>query len=290
MKSILTVIVFAAVLTSRAALASVIFVNAGAGGADNGASWTHAYTDLQSALTRATSGDEIRVAAGTYRPTARTDPDDPRSAAFQLKNNVAIYGGFNGTEANRDERDWVENVTILSGDIGTEVDDTDNCYHVFYHPESLALNNTAILDGVTITKSQSEGSRSGGGMYNNSASPTLANCAFSDNSAPMGGGMYNKDSSPILTNCAFSGNSAPRGGGMYNEDLSSPILTNCAFSGNSADDGGGMLNDDESSPILTNCAFSDNSADRGGGMYNIGSSPILTNCAFSDNSAGAAGG
>ncbi len=104
MKSILTFLVFAAVLTSRAASASVIFVDAGAGGADNGASWTHAYTDFQSALTRAASGDEIRVAAGTYRPTVRTEPDDPRSAAFQLKNGVAIYGGFNGTEENREHR------------------------------------------------------------------------------------------------------------------------------------------------------------------------------------------
>ncbi|MCP4690960.1 MAG: hypothetical protein GY859_23105 [Desulfobacterales bacterium] len=296
----------------------VVYVDADAAGENSGASWENAYTELQSALHVVASGQEIWISEGTYRPTARTEHDDPRSAAFQMKNGVAIYGGFKGTEENRDQRNWVKNVAILSGDIGTEGDDSDNSYHVFYHS---GLDNTAILDGVTITKSNSD-SEVGGGMYNDSASPTLANCIFShnsaisgggmcnvgryedlssptltnctffDNSAREGGGMSNLHSSPTLSNCAFSGNSADDyGGGMNNLFSSSPILTNCAFLGNSADDyGGGMYNRSHSSPILANCAFYGNSARLGGGIINYGSSPILVNCTFSGNSADKGGG
>ncbi len=45
--------------------------------------------------------------------------------------------------------------TILSGDIGVAGNSSDNVYHVFYHP--LLLDSTAKLDGVTITKGNSDG-------------------------------------------------------------------------------------------------------------------------------------
>ena len=76
---------------SRAqAQSTIIYVNQSAAGNYDGTSWTDAYTDLQSALTAATSGEEVWVAAGTYKPTAGAD----RIATFQLKNGVALYGGF----------------------------------------------------------------------------------------------------------------------------------------------------------------------------------------------------
>ncbi|RMH10848.1 MAG: hypothetical protein D6698_17240, partial [Gammaproteobacteria bacterium] len=71
---------------------NVLYVNAAATGVNNGTSWTDAYTDLQDALNSTCTGiTEIWVAAGTYKPTSGTD----RSVSFVMKNNLAIYGGFN---------------------------------------------------------------------------------------------------------------------------------------------------------------------------------------------------
>jgi hypothetical protein len=142
-------------------------------------------------------------------------------------------------ETSLDERAWALRETILSGDIGIEGDDSDNCYHVFYHPADTALDNTAILDRFTITGGKADGSYphdAGGGMYNDAASPTLTNCTFEGNSAYRGGGMANSYSSPALTNCTFSGNSAVlHGGGMYNEFLP-PTLTNSILWGDTPDE------------------------------------------------------
>src|ERR1044072_8249072 len=98
------------VLFSGVALAGgpiPIFVDASAAGANNGTSWANAFTDLQSALAIATPSNEIWVAAGTYKPTATAD----RTISFAMKNGVGIYGGFDGTEAQRGQRDPAVNVT-----------------------------------------------------------------------------------------------------------------------------------------------------------------------------------
>ncbi len=197
-------------------------------GAGNCSSWETACS-LQTALTAADSGDEIWVAAGTYKPTTGSD----RNATFQLKDGVAIYGGFNGTETAREQRDFTANVTILSGDIGTLGINSDNSVHV------VTGANNAILDGFTVTAGYSDGASCpgdlcGAGMYNFSSSPTITNVNFSGNEAKQGSGMYNYASNPTLTNVTFSGNGsgiARIGGGMVN-DNSNPTLTNVTFSGN----------------------------------------------------------
>lgn len=235
-----------------------IYVDADATGANNGTSWEDAYTDLQLALDGAVIGDQIWVAEGTYTPTHEFSPGDSRSAAFQLKNQVALYGGFDPSvgDTGWEDRDWASSVTALSGDIGVTGDPDDNSYHVFYHPLELALDGSAILDGFTVSGGKADAdwpNDSGGGMFNDLSSPAVTNCTFTDNSASQrGGGMYNLFASPKVTNCTFWGNSANLGGGMHNYDLAFPAVTNCTFSGNSAYLGGGMYNY-HSAPVLTNC-------------------------------------
>ncbi|PWB73276.1 MAG: hypothetical protein C3F07_09920 [Anaerolineales bacterium] len=274
------------------------YVKWDASGMGDGSSWTDAYTDLQSALSAASAGDEIWVAAGTYKPTSGAD----RSVSFVLKNGVAVYGGFAGTETLRGQRDLKTNVTIMSGNIGDVGLASDNSYHVMVGSNT---DNSAILDGFMVTGGNAnkddliltDMSR-GGGMYNSLGSPTVANVVFNENNAIFGGGMYNYgdqyvDHIPVITNVIFSNNTAVEGGGMRNDNHSAPLLTDVSFVDNEVPrTGGGMENVLQSNPTLVNVTFSGNSAPGGvgGGMSNISSNPSLINVTFNNNSAEWGGG
>ncbi|GHV66754.1 hypothetical protein FACS1894199_10830 [Bacteroidia bacterium] len=305
--------------TTAKAAATTRYVKPAAIG--NGTSWADASGDLQAMINVSTAGDEIWVAAGTYKPThsaanwttaeptsENTNHND-RNNAFVLKTGVKIYGGFAGGETDISQRPPVETgraLSLLSGDLKGDdqpdfVNKSDNAYHVVVSADAVG---DALLDGFTITGGNADGSGDisvnfksinlgfGGGMYNCSSSPTLTNVTISGNSTSYnGGGMYNYgSSSPTLTNVIISGNSANYGGGgMYNEMTSSPALTNVTISGNSASyEGGGMYNRFDCSPALTNVTISGNNASyEGGGMYNYGSSsPALINSIIWGNRAG----
>ncbi len=270
----------------------IIYVDANAGGANNGTSWTDAFTDLQAALAAAASGDEIWVAEGIYKPTAISD----QTISFQLKSGVGIYGGFTGAETSRGERnsDPATNNTILSGDIGLLGDSSDNSHTVV---SSDTVDGTAVLDGFTIREGNANGSkglphpeRSGGGMHNDDASPTLMNLILTANQANWGGGMLNNNSSPTLNQVTFEGNTAHNAGGAIYNKSSSPVFGNTLFMGNTAVTGGAVYND-ASSPSFSRAAFSANQATgNGGGIYNTNSNPLLVNITFQgDIAAGGAG-
>ena len=268
--------------------ADTIYVNSGATGGNNGTSWSNAYVNLQSALTEASSGHEIWVAAGTYYPSIRVEGHEDREKAFQMINGVGIYGGFNGTETTLDQRDVQNNQTILSGNIGNPEYVYDNCYHVFNHPAGTNLEESAILDGFTISDGNQEYSDIdgiehpyGGGMFNVQSSPTVTNCTFRNNFADYdGGGMCNWSGNPAVINCIFTGNTTNgEGGGMLNEQ-SSPTVTNCTFNGNSAYYGGGMSNS-SSNPTVTNCILWDNTASSGNEIY--GTATVSYSCVQGDH-------
>jgi predicted outer membrane repeat protein len=246
--------------TSQAsALVPVIYVDVTASGDDNGSSWENAYIDLKSALLSAPSaGTQIWVADGTYKPTSGLT----QSATFTLVNDVAVYGGFAGTETLLSERNPKTNITVLSGDIGVVSDTNDNVYHVV---TSSGTGNSAVLDGFTIT-----GGNAGG-----------------DRAIPFGGGINNVGGSPMLSNLVIMGNRGNYGGGMYSYNGASPVLTNITFSNNTADErAGGMYNNLNSNAVLTNVTFNNNTAGtRGGGMAVSGSTPTLTNVTFTGNVA-----
>ncbi|UCD30146.1 MAG: hypothetical protein JSV03_06660, partial [Planctomycetota bacterium] len=275
-----------------------IYVDDDAAGANDGSSWTDAHNNLQDALAHALSSfetmnsvTEIWVAAGTYKPDG---PGGDRFKSFNLLNNLAIYGGFAGTETELEQRNPTSNVSILSGDLnGDDGPDFSNNDENSCHVVTSIFVPSTILDGFTITGGNADGSgaTSGGGMYCRQSSPMIANCIFKDNYAwSEGGGIYNYECSPILSNCMFVGNLARGDGGGLHSIRSNATVIKCVFYDNSADDGGAMGNTLSDTTVI-NCKFQGNSASqRGGAIYNFECNPKFTNCAFVVNSAQSEGG
>lgn len=124
------------------------YVDADATGNNDGTSWTNAFTDLQNAFANSYKGMEIWVADGTYKRQTTM-----RNTAFNWSvDSLKVYGGFDGSETLLNERDWLINRTILSGDIGTNGDMSDNSYAVFVGPFGSNTNvlNYGLLDGFVI--------------------------------------------------------------------------------------------------------------------------------------------
>ncbi len=164
------------------------YVDFSAAGTDDGSSWENAYHNPQDAFAAAEPGEEIWVAAGIYTPGSNRDD------SFVLKHGVAVYGGFNGTENFRYQRNWRANTTVLSGEIGSPSIKTDNIYHVVQTASIYVnpLDETAILDGFTISGGYAGDSYSphdkGGGFLNDYGYPTLVNLNFIGNYAYNHGG------------------------------------------------------------------------------------------------------
>jgi parallel beta-helix repeat protein/predicted outer membrane repeat protein len=278
-------------------LATTYYVDSTPTGVGNdGTSWPDAFANLQDALAIANTGDAIWVAAGTYYPDlGASQTDNAPTSTFQLETGVALYGGFQGlvTETALTDRDPSTYGSILSGDLlqndgANFANNLDNAYHVV---TGSGTDDTAILDGFTITAGYAAPYPGGGALYNDTGSPTLANCFFLGNSATdYGGAIYNTAASPTFTNCSFSGNSAAYGGAIANDFDATPTLSDCSLTNNTASDGGGALYSGYSTTTLTNCSLSGNSAANGGAIHSEGSTPTLTGCTLSDNSASNNGG
>jgi len=266
----------------------------------DGSSWDHAYPawKLQDAINRE-DVTQVWVAAGTYVPTkdesGSENPADNRKKTFRLRNNVAVYGGFAGTESSLDERNLEENKTVLSGDLGGGV----NVYHVFYLDSYSNLNATAVLDGVTITGGKADGSGNhqyGGGMFIDNAAPTLRNVTFIGNEAKTsGGGLYVNARAPKMENVSFRNNTAgSSGGGFYaGVYLGGISIQEAEFIGNSAASGGGF-HLKQGTATLEDVTFENNEAGTGGGagiyLDSTSSTLNLTGATLSGNTSEGYGG
>jgi PKD repeat protein len=276
-----SLLIAAALLLSVSAYAGVVYVNADALGNRKGDSWKKAYTDLNNALTNATEGDEIWVAEGSYKP------GETRADTFQLRNNIAIYGGFFGTERSRDQRGHSVYITTLDGDLlgddysrfvnGHAVwsNAGDNSHHIV---TGSGVGATAVLDGFVIAHGYAwpngfEGPEihAGGGMIIRNGSPTIRNTRIDGSSGSYGGGAYvGQGSAPSFTNCEFLENNSDigYGGAMHIAGSSSVAFSNCHFEGNAA-------------------IGTQSPAGSGGALYvNFGSSATITGSSFVRNITG----
>jgi len=338
LNTILTVLVclFAIAGTGNA---KTIYVDGDAAGANDGSSWADAYNYLQDALADANSSPkpvEIHVAQGVYKPDrSNGEPNGAgdREATFQLISGVTLKGGYAGFgEPDPNARKIELYETILNGDLGgNDVNNVsgswwqsreENSCHVVtgsYTKPCATLDGFHITAGIAMGFSPGPNSR-GAGMYNNSGSPTVTNCKFSENLADLdGAGMYNHNSNPKVTNCTFGGywghwafgsgggmcnvHSSPKvtectfsgvaaglGGGIYNSCYSNPVIRNCKIAGR-GQNGGGIACDGESAPLITNCTLGGLAYEDGGAIYCIGgSSPLITNCVIGGCADEGAGG
>jgi hypothetical protein len=319
LKKITLPFIFLIALQVNAVTRYVVPSPTGAGLA-NGTSWANALpgTSLQAAITASATGDEVWVMTGTYLTTTSTN----RNIYFSMVNGVGIYGSFAGTETSISQRNFSCGYgSVLSAEIGV-AGNADNSYHVI---NNSSLNNTAILDGFTITGGHANfdllgnDPRSlGGGILNTGSggglcSPVIRNCLFTDNTALFGGGIFNHgqnggNANPVITNCIFTQNTATGGGGAidnfgYNGNAS-PTITNSIFYNNTATDRAGAMycwggGNGNASPAILNCLFINNSSVDGGAIVsdrtnfvsgNSGTAnPTVRNCVFWGNTASGTG-
>lgn len=285
------------VLATNAKAQTNVYVNVSAPPSGTGTSWATAYNDLATALTNANNGTgayNIYVASGTYKPSYIPTSGGARDATFQIyRNNIKLLGGYNATTGNRNISN---NITILSGDIGTATVVSDNCYHVMTLANiATSTTDSVLVEGFTIQNGNANG-------YNMIA--LLQNSA--DTYRGNGSGIYMNQvfDNVMVRYCNFTSNTGNLGGAIAVDGfatpaiISSPSFYNCNFTSNTGFYGGVFFTNRSSCKIV-NCIFNSNTAvgtganpGRGGAMYVVGPVGVnkVINCLFVNNTSAQDGG
>jgi len=217
----------------QGSLAATWYVDGSVVASGDGTSWATAFKTVQEGVTASSDDDEIWVTGGIYS----------LSSTITVDRAVDIYGGFDGTETERQQRDWCTNVTVIDGESSVRC---------------LSVSADATIDGLTVQNGHTGTGGYGGGIYVGNASLTITACIISDNDAgAYGGGIYCSGSTMLITNCLFVDNRSDAGGGAIANYDSGTTVTNCTFYGNYAPLGGAVRNHD-SSPVITNCILWNN--------------------------------
>jgi len=183
-----------------------------------GMSWRSAYVNLQDALARARTGcgSQIWVAAGTYKPITNTTDPNWYITTFQLVDGVPIYGGFAGNETTRNQRNYITNQTILTGQIG------QNYYDAVDYVVTAKNIEDVIVDGFTIRGSYYAG------ISLNDADITIVNCKLKENYNDSNGIRITNHSSADIHNCIIAYNNSD---GIYGNN-SQLIVSGCTIESN----------------------------------------------------------
>jgi len=254
----------------------------------DGQSWTTALGTIQPGLDtayQAGPGCEVWVTAGTY-PVY----EDSVMNALRPRDGVALYGGFVGTETDREQRDWENQQTVLSGR------NADQSHRVLHVVSAIDIQD-ATMDGVTVAYGDAQGlldeDQIGAGLYIAGSRLTLANCTIRDNYAhDHGGGLFAYGSSVELHGCRVEHNDAIDGGGGVALFLSDASLFDSTFDDNAAlgsgtpDSHGGALYAHSSQLKVDRCTFVDNYVGvSGGALYLWFTDSVLVNTVLTDNQA-----
>ncbi len=228
---------------SAAVDAGVLRVNGASTAANpDGLTWETAFPTLQAAADHSGYGGEIWVAGGTYVSES--------GQVVKLLPATSVYGGFAGTESDREQRDWAANPTTLDGQGARQC---------------VSGNASSTVDGFTLQNGAAD--HGAGAMCG-----WTANCIYAGNQAGRnGGGFYGA----VAAKCTFSKNTAEAaGGGMYGIEADDCTFTENTSLGFHTGMGGGM-----SGNRANNCVFQKNVSWLGGGTAGC----AATHCTFSEN-------
>ncbi|MDX9972605.1 MAG: PKD domain-containing protein, partial [FCB group bacterium] len=259
--------VLIALLAAPPALAAVWFTDSRVAASGDGASWTLAKKTVGEAITASAAGDEIWVATGTY------------VQSITLKQGVALYGGFAGTETLRDQRDPVAYPVELMATAGQ--------LQTVYANAITGIR----LEGFIVKGGTQAGLR----LVDVGATAVIANCVFRGN--PMEGircyrshpviedcfihnngddGIYCYYGSPHIERCGIVANAAC---GILS-DYGSPTVVDSFLVGNAQY---GLYLNGACQPALTNCLLAGNAWNA---LYVRGTSAAtVLNCSFISNTA-----
>ena len=274
------------------------------------------------------------IAAGTYKPHATS-----RWTSFEIPDGVKVYGGFAGTEAAftpddpetdtdedtraKDEDGSFTNVTILSGDLSGDDDNSERPTRKKYenyddfktrlfastyyatrddNSESVVkMRGKSELNGVMVTRGYSGywGTNSAGVYALEGLRVTISHCTFNNNNSSSSGGAIYASRSTI-SYCIFNNNTASSsisrsyttsyGGAIYADSYTS--ITHCIFTNNTAKYGGAIY---AASSSISHCIFNNNTASSsisssyttsyssGGAIY--ARFFTITHCSFTNNTA-----
>lgn len=255
-------------LSAQAYAADTLFVS-DKGVAGNGQSWESAYASINDALAAWQDGDEVWVARGTYTP-----PVD----GWSFPNGLRMYGGFNGNEVLREERDWFRRPSVLAAAGLTRVFVMDDC------------DSSSRLDGFVLQGATGHAVEVAGGC------PVIINCRFRNNTGTNGAAIFATGTTRIhIEYCVFGANQSELDGGSVEIRNTAPdpygwgaFIAQCQFYNNTAVSGygGGLaIVNSPTIPQIVSCVFNANQAVGGGALYTLQAYAYLTNCTFYNNHA-----
>jgi predicted outer membrane repeat protein len=143
---------------------------------------------------------------------------------------------------------------------------------------AVSADQSAYLQGLTITQGDAPGSSSEGGAILNQGTLGLDDCTLTGNQAGFNGGAIScqGQSTLVADDDTFTGNSAANGGALFVGTGSTADVTSSTFTGNAAsDEGGAVLAGQNCTFTATNDTIARNSGGDGGGIYNAGQGVTL---------------
>jgi len=287
----------------------IIYVKQSWTGTGDGSSWENATSNLTGLFTYLTNTNtptnlQVWVQQGTYYPSLVPN------TGFKLYRKVAIYGGFVGNETVLEQRDWINNPTTLSGDIGVKLDVSDNIetvismayvtldgfiiYNGKYHGISASystIRNCEIMYCGTLKKMVTDPYVYGAGIY--ATNTIIEKCKIHNNKTKYGcaGGIYISLGS--IDGCTIYNNEAnlTNAGGVYldNSQMKNTLIHDCSIIATIAPyvSGGGVFSYNST---IENCEIYRNTSEYYAGGLQLRGTSIIKNSKIYQNTASQNGG